>query len=83
MKIDDVDRQILLALDAGFVVEDDEQVATLSGPITIKVIRDAEDILEMTIEFANIDFPIKMSREQTIKSLRIEHPEVLKSSDGN
>ena len=80
MRLDDQDKQILLALDASFIVDDDKEVATLSGPTTITIIRTAADRLEMTVEFANIDFPIAMLRSQTLKSLGIEHPEVLKSS---
>ena len=72
MQLNTVDEKILTALDASFVVDDDKAVATLSSPITIKLIRTAADRLEMTIEFRNIDFPIAMLRSQTLKSLGIK-----------
>jgi hypothetical protein len=71
LKFDALDRQILAALDGGFVVEDNE-LAVLRGAIAIEIVRVADDRLEMMVEFAKVKFPIVMSRSRTAQELGVK-----------
>ena len=74
MKFDSLDRKILAALDDSFIVDDNNEVATITGAITIKIVRIADDRLELTIEFSELEFPIVLSRAKTLEQLDIADP---------
>ena len=71
LKLDALDRQMLAALDPDFAVDDNNEVATISGPITIKIVRTADDRLQLMIEFSEQEFPILLSRSQTLRQLNM------------
>ena len=70
LKCDSLDRRLISALDESFIIDDSGESASISG-LTIKIVRPADDRLELTIEFNNVEFPILMSRTQTLRQLHV------------
>jgi len=71
LKFDSTDHRILNALDNSFIIDTSGEVASVSGPITIRMVRIADDRLELMIEFSGTEFPILLSRTQTLRQLHI------------
>jgi len=70
LKLDSLDQRLLAALDEGFIIDDSGESASISGP-SIRIVRTADDKLELTIEFSGVEFPIVLSRTQTLRQLHI------------
>lgn len=70
LKFDSLDKRLLTALDPDFVIDASGEAASISG-LTIRIVRPADDRLELTIEFNNVELPVLLSRSQTLRQLHI------------
>jgi hypothetical protein len=74
MKFDSQEKSMLAALDPDFTISADNETAMLND-VKVKIVRVADDRLELTLELASVDFPIALSRTQTLKQLGIKADE--------
>lgn len=70
LKFDPVDLRLLAAFDSSFIVDDNNELASVSG-CKIEIVRIDVDKLELTVVFDKVEFPILMSRSQTLKELHV------------
>ena len=71
LKFDSLDKRLLAARDPDFVIDASNEAAEVSGPMTIRIVRTADDRLQLTIDFSGVEFPIVLSRTQTLRQLHI------------
>ena len=73
MRLDDLDRRALEALDGDFKIIANGERAVISGEMEIEIIRPTDDRLEMTVKFpGGEDFLIRLARAQLLDQLDIE-----------
>ena len=72
LKFDSLDRRLLARLDPDFAIDDSGEVASVNGPMRIEIVRVADDQLELTIEFSELEFPILLPRARTMERLGVK-----------
>jgi hypothetical protein len=72
LKFDSMDRQMLTRFDPDVEISNNDEIAVIKGPMRIEIVRIADDKLELNIGFAELDFPIVLSRSQTMSRLGVK-----------
>jgi hypothetical protein len=60
---DNLDRQMLARFDPDVEINGSSEVAVIKGSMRIEIVRVADDKLELTVGFSELDFPILLSAQ--------------------
>ena len=72
LQFDTQDRAALQALDHDFEVSNDGETASITGEMTVEVIRAADDQLQLTITFpGGEEFIVRLARSQLLQELDV------------
>jgi hypothetical protein len=73
IQFDTQDKAALTTLDPEFIISTDGAAASVTGTMSVEIIRPADDRLKLTLQFPNgEEFAILLSRDQTLRHLNIK-----------
>ena len=70
---DNLDRQMLARFDSDVEINSSGDIAVITD-CKIEIVRVADDKLELTVKFSELDFPILLLRAKTLEQLNIAAP---------
>lgn len=71
LKFDPVDLRLLAAFNSSVIIDDNNESAVITD-CKVTIVRPSDDKLELTIEFAELDFPILLLRSKTLEELGVK-----------
>jgi hypothetical protein len=70
LKFDPTDLRLLSAFDSSVIIDDDNESAVITD-CKVTIVRSEDDIMELLVEFPNLELPIRLSRTRLLKTLNI------------